>query len=99
MFQIRIIKSHRDIVALCDSDLIGKKFEEGQLQLDIKEDFFKGEDFNEREASLILKKMEKEDATFYVIGKNSIELCIKQNLINKNSVKYVQEIPFCLILL
>jgi hypothetical protein len=99
MFQIRIIKSHRDIVALCDSDLLGKKFEEGDLQLDIKEDFFKGDNFNEEQASLLLKKMEKEDATFYIVGEKAINLCIKNNLINKDFVKYVQGIPFCLILL
>ncbi|NMB66968.1 DUF424 family protein [Candidatus Woesearchaeota archaeon] len=99
MFQIRIIKSYRDIVALCDSELIGKKFEEGNLQLDIKEDFFKGEDFNEEQASLILKKMEKEDATFYIVGEKSINLCIKKDLIKKDFVKYIQGIPFCLILL
>ena len=30
------------------SELIGKKFEEGKLQIDVKENFFKGEEVDEK---------------------------------------------------
>jgi hypothetical protein len=99
MFQIRIIKSYRDVVAFCDNDLLGKRFEEGNFQLDLKEDFFKGQLVDEETALKLLKKMEKEDATFYIVGKNSINLCISNSLINPESIKYIEGIPFCLILL
>jgi len=32
---IKITKSYRDIVAVCDSSILGKKFEQGNLQLDL----------------------------------------------------------------
>ena len=51
---IRVIKSYRDVVALCDSELLGKKFEEGDFQLDIKESFYKGDEVSEEEASKII---------------------------------------------
>ena len=41
---VRIIKSYKNIVAVCDSELLGKKFESGKFQLDIKESFYKGEE-------------------------------------------------------
>ena len=40
---VNIIKSYREVVAICDSELLGKCFEEGIFQLDIKESFYKGE--------------------------------------------------------
>ncbi len=40
---VNIIKSYRDIVAICDSELLGKYFEEGNFQLDVKESFYKGD--------------------------------------------------------
>jgi hypothetical protein len=33
---VNIINSYRDIVAICDKDLLGKKFFEEKRQLDIK---------------------------------------------------------------
>jgi len=32
---VNVIKSYRDVVAICDKELIGKKFEEGNFQLDV----------------------------------------------------------------
>ena len=37
---VKIHKSYRNVVAVCDSDLIGKKFEEDKFQLDLKESFY-----------------------------------------------------------
>jgi uncharacterized protein len=96
---VRVIKSKRDIVAVCDSELIGKRFEEGKLQLDIKENFFSGEEMNEEETIKILEKMADEDATFNIIGEKSIEAALKAGVILEESVCYVQGIPFVLILL
>jgi hypothetical protein len=33
---------NKDIVAVCDEDLLGKKFEEKELILDVSEEFYKG---------------------------------------------------------
>lgn len=96
---IRVIKSARDVVAICDSDLIGKRFEEGDLQLDIKESFYGKEEFSETEAIIILKKMQREDATFNIVGKKSINTALKAGIVEKGWVKEVQGIPFALVLI
>jgi len=45
----------RKIIAICDKDLLGKKVEEGRLQLDINEHFYKGEKKTKKEIVPLLK--------------------------------------------
>jgi len=99
MIIIRVIKSHRDIVVVCDSDLVGKKFDDGKFQLDIKENFYCGEEFSENEAIILMKKMQREDATFNIVGKESINAALKAGIISKEGIKKIQGIPFALVLL
>ncbi len=96
---VRVIKSYRDIVTICDSELLGKKFEEGNFQLDIKESFYLGDEVSEEEASIIVKKMKREDATFNIVGEKSIALAINENLISENNVKKIDGVPFSLVFL
>lgn len=96
---IKIIKSHRYVVAVCDSELIGKKFEEGKFQLDVKESFFLGDEFSESEAITLMKKMSREDATFNIVGDDSVSAALKAGIIAKEGIKKIQGIPFSLVLL
>ena len=96
---IRIIKSYREVVAICDSELLGKKFEEGIFQLDVKEDFYKGEKIEETRAIEILQEMIKEDATFNIVGEKSTRAALKAGIISKESIRKIQGIPFALILI
>jgi len=40
---VKIIESYRNVVAIADEELVGKKFFEGNKQLDVKESFYKSE--------------------------------------------------------
>ena len=93
------MKSCRDVVAVCDSDLIGKKFEEGEIQLDVKEGFYKGEDVSREKAIEIMKDMAKEDATFNIVGKESVDAAIEAEIISQEGVKKIEGISFALILM
>ena len=55
---VNIIKTYRDVVAICDSKLLGKKFEEGKFQLNVKESFFGGDKMNEKKTIEIMRDME-----------------------------------------
>lgn len=94
---VKIIKTYRDVVAICDSELLGKKFEEGTFQLDIKESFFKGEETSEEETIEIIKKMSVEDATFNIVGEKSVNAALKAEIISKEGIKKIQGIPFALV--
>jgi len=96
---IKIHNTYRDVVAICDSDLIGKKFEEDRFQLDIKENFFKGEEYSEEQAIRIIKKMSAEDATFNIVGEKSVNTSLKAGIISEDGIKKIQGVPFAMVLL
>ena len=96
---IKIIKSYRDVVAVCDSSILGKRFEQGNLQLDVKESFYKGEEVSEEKAIEIIKSMAAEDATFNIAGEKSVNAAIKAGVVSKESVGKIQGIPFAVVLL
>lgn len=87
------------MVAACDSSILGKRFEEGKFQLDVKESFYKGEDVSEKEAIEILKDMAKEDATFNIAGEEAVNAAIAAGVITKEAVGKIQGVPFALILM
>lgn len=77
------------VVALCDKDLVGKKFEDKKLQLDITERFYKGEEKPEQEIIEILK----EAANINIVGKKSIKLALKAGVIEKENIIKIKGIP------
>ena len=96
---VKIHNSYRDVVAICDSELIGKKFEEDKFQLDVKENFFRGEKIDEEKVIGMMKNMLKEDSTFNIIGEKSVNAALKAGIITKDGIKKIRGIPFALILL
>ena len=100
MIKIKFHEAYRKIVAVCDSDLVGKKFTEGKLQLDIKESFYSGDEVkDEKEALELLRCAQVDDATFNFVGKKSIEIGLKAGVIGKEGIIKVQGIPHAMGLL
>jgi uncharacterized protein len=102
MFYINVMNSYRYVVAVCDRELLGKVFEEGKFQLDIKESFYKGKDgkeVNEEEAIRIMRKMVLEDATFNITGKRSVAAALKAGIIAEEGIGEIGGIPFALVLI
>ncbi len=95
---VNIIKSYRDVVVICDKELLGKKFEEGKFQLDIKENFYKGKEVDEGASIEIMKKMSAEDATFNIVGEKSINAALKAGIISIKEIGKIKGIPFAMIL-
>jgi hypothetical protein len=95
---VKIIKSYRDTVAICDSELLGKIFEEGKFQLDVKESFFKGEKMSEEEILEIIEDMSAEDATFNIVGERAISVALKSGVISEDGIRKIQGIPIGLVL-
>ncbi len=95
---VKIHKSYRSIVAICDDNLLGKKFEEDSKQLDVRENFYKGQQMSKEELMTLIKREAKEDATFSIVGSESLNVAVESGLIAKNSWKIVKGIPFVLVL-
>ncbi|HKL23963.1 MAG TPA: DUF424 family protein [Candidatus Nanoarchaeia archaeon] len=96
---VRIIKSYRNLAVFCDENLIGKSFEEGEFKLYVKEDFFKGESVSVERAKEIMKDMSKEDATFNIVGEESVKAAIDSEIIKQEDIKKIQGVSYSMILL
>ena len=97
--KVKIHKTYRDVIAICDSDLIGKTFEEGDFELNVKENFYGGEEVDEEKLLKIINNMSIEDSTFNIIGQESVNIALKAEIISEEGVKKIQGIPFSLVLL
>ena len=97
--QIKIHESYRKIIALADSNLIGKTFTQDNKQIKVKSSFFEDKEKNKEEILKILKEMDKEDATFYIVGEESIESALESKIISKEGIMTIDGIPIALVLL
>ncbi len=93
--KIRKTNDGRNILAICDSDLIGKKFEDHDLQLDLTSNFYKGEEKSEKE----ILELFKTGSIINLVGKKSIEVGIKAGIINKKNIIKIKNIPHAQALL
>ena len=90
-----IVKAHKTddgklLLAVCDSDIIGKVFEEDKKQLDLNSDFYKGEEKTDMEIINLMR-------TAYIInivGKNSVTLALNEDLISGKNVEEIAGIPY-----
>ena len=91
-----IVKKHiRDgklILVVCDSDLIGKKFEQENLQLDLTSDFYKGTQMPDDEIMNLVKR----SYIVNITGEKSINF-FKKFLTEENIIK-INNIPHAIIL-
>ena len=81
--------SENQILAVADKELIGKKFEEKGICLDITERFYSGEEKTEEE---IIKAM-KESTSVNIVGIKAINLGIKAGIITEDTVIKIKGIP------
>ncbi len=94
-----LIQSYRNVIAVADEELIGKKFSEDKKELFIKESFYKGKKREEKEIIEEMIFWKQEDATFNIIGKKSTEAGLKAGIIVKESIGIIDGIPFALVLI
>jgi uncharacterized protein len=96
---VKIHKSYRNVVAVCDSDLLGKKFEQGKLQIDLTGQFFNGEEMAEEQVISIMEDERTEDATFNIVGEDAVSLALKVGIISEEGIIRIGTIPLALTLL
>jgi hypothetical protein len=96
---VKIHNSYRETIAICDSNLIGKTFEEGGNQIIIRENFFGGDEKSEKEVLEIIENGSAEDCTFNIVGEESIKTALKAGLIKKEGIRKIQGVPIALVLL
>jgi uncharacterized protein len=98
-FLVKVHKSYRWVVAICDVNVFGKKLIEGERVLDLSGGFFEGEAMGEEMAERIIIDANKEDATFNIAGEKSVALAKKLGLVKDEGIGEISGIPFALVLL
>ncbi len=77
------------LLAACDENLLGKTFREGELKLEVKERFYKGElrDIEDLERLL-------EEATIAnLVGEKCVSKAIELGYVSEDRVLYIQGVP------
>jgi hypothetical protein len=96
---VKVHESYRKIISVCDPEVLGKKFEEGRLQLDVNPNFYGGKELDFDQAVRFLRNAIQDDASFNFVGKNSIDAGSAVGIIDKKHVLLIQGIPHALGLL
>ena len=94
-----IVRKHvsqdgRLILAVCDKSIIGKKFSEKNLQLDLSSDFYNGKEMDESDAAELMKKA----FVINLVGEKSIALAQKLNFMDKENAVRIKGIPHAQVL-
>jgi len=86
---------HKKLISIVDSDILGKKIEQGKLQLDLTSDFYKGEEMSEEK----LKDLAPTAYILNITGKHSIAFAEKAGIIDKHTrIIVIADIPHAEIL-
>ncbi len=81
------------IVAVCDEDIIGKKFREGELVLKLDECFYKGDEAFEDEVKEALSSATMAN----ISGEKSIACAVECGCIDPETIIFIEGIPHALM--
>lgn len=88
--RVRSYKTEQGLmVAVCDSNLLGETFKEGEIRIEVTESFYGGDKTTTEEA-----KTELDSAVIAnLVGEKSVNLGIEIGLIDEENVLYVDGVP------
>ncbi len=85
------------MVAACDRELLGKRFEEGEFHIEVKKDFYYESYVSDK---TFLNSM-KIATIANLVGKHVVTLAIKEGYIDKDAIIRIQGVPhaqMCILL-
>ncbi len=90
-----IVKTHissdnKLILAICDNELIGNKYEEGEKQLDLASSFYNGKKMEKAAVIELIGKAHIINA----VGKDSVDCCLRDGIVDKNKIGKIKGIPY-----
>jgi hypothetical protein len=89
-FCYKIFECEKDtILAIADSRLVGKKFDEEEIEIFVSADFYHEKECVQKDVPKLLKKSTIVNA----VGKDIIDIMIKEGVISDKSVLVVGGVP------
>ena len=95
---MRVKTHHKDgriMVVVCDDRLVGKKYTEGNKELDLTSEYYQGESMNEQEIGDLLRNAD----SVTLVGEESIALGINEEVISTENVITIKGVPYAQALL
>jgi len=90
MIYIKVYRVQGEVLlAACDEELLGKAFREGELKLEVKERFYKGELVEEDR----LKELLGEATIANLTGERCVSKAIELGYVNPDRVLRIQGVP------
>ena len=86
------IRNDLETIACCDEELLNQVFKEGNLRIEISNQFFGGKLIYLEDAISILK----EASYFNIVGEKIINKAIDCNILSKEGVRFINGIPMAL---
>ncbi len=77
------------LVVVTDADIIGKKFEEERLQLDLTKKFYQGEPKNKAEVKEIMMKARH----LHLTGKGIVAIAVEMDLVDPKKILFIDSVP------
>lgn len=90
MFSVSVKHSpHGTLLVITDREILGKVFEEGRIQLDMRKKFYLGEHMSKEKVKELLKSARH----IHLTGKHSVAVGIELEVINNDKILWVKGIP------
>jgi uncharacterized protein len=82
------------VLAICDSELLGKTLREGKIVFHVKEDFYKGRKTSLDDALALIAN----STNVNLIGKNCVENAIAKGYVHPEAVIKIEGVPHAQIM-
>lgn len=87
---VKVFKQpERTLVAVCDMGLVGQTFREGKLKLEVKSDFYKG---NESSLAEALREVDAADIA-NLVGEQIVEAAVREGLVDPTAIARIGGVP------
>lgn len=88
---VKINRAHgREVVAICDEEILGKKFEQDDRQLDLSSSFYQGKKAEDSQVEEIMKVSDD----LNLVGEKTISMAKRLGVIDDDNVRRIADIPY-----
>lgn len=77
------------LLAMCDAEILGKTFRQGEIVFHVKEEFYKGAKIDVEEAMMMIRN----STIVNMIGKNVVGKAIQEGYVHPEAILEIDGIP------
>jgi len=77
------------MLAACDADLLGKRFEEGEIHIEVRKEFY----FETYVSEKTFRNALRMATIINLVGENVIRIAIEEGIVDENNILRIQNIP------